>query len=161
MSNNSLLTLTARKSIAPTTDQTSTQGALTTDPLPTNLTTSPDTSSQEVIVTVHFTVSAPTNHSNATVATSKATTASELTTPNTTDVVSTTSSTELNNATTEMSTVTAAQLLPTATLQVTTDGVSAFTTLNNTQNTTQSSTLKPTQNSQRLPPGMFKITECL
>ncbi|XP_035528047.1 uncharacterized protein LOC118335728 [Morone saxatilis] len=101
-----------------------------------NMTTLPNTS-QEVIITYHFTV-VSTNHSNIiNVTTTEATTANELTTPNTTDIVSSTSSTELNNATAELSTVTTMQTPPTTTVHTTTDGASALTTLNET--------LKPTE----------------
>ncbi|XP_037639958.1 C-type mannose receptor 2 [Sebastes umbrosus] len=133
----------ARKSIPTSTIQTSTQDT------PANLTTVSNTSSQEVMLTYHLTVDT-TNQSHTTnVTTEEAKTNSEPTTPNTTDLVSNTSSTELNNATTEMTTVTATQQPLTTTAQVTPDSVSTLTTLMGTsaQNTTQFSTLKPTENS--------------
>ncbi|XP_068592017.1 C-type mannose receptor 2-like isoform X2 [Cebidichthys violaceus] len=83
----------------------------------------------------------------------EAETANNLMTPNTTDLVSSTPNTELNNATTEMSTVTPTKQPPNTTAQVTTDSVSTLTTLMGTsaQTTTPSSTLKPTENSQSFP----------
>lgn len=72
---------------------------------------------------------ASTTHENATVTTTDTLTISELTTPNTTDPVSSTSSTQFNNATTEMLTATTMQLPSTATAQVATDVASVLTTL--------------------------------
>ncbi|XP_071324438.1 C-type mannose receptor 2-like isoform X3 [Trachinotus anak] len=109
----------ARKS-TPTTPNQSTQETFTTDQMPTNMTTLPSTSSQGVITTFHFTVVASTGQPNTTNVTNEVdTTATEWTTPNTTDVVYSTSSAELNNATTEMSTVTATQLPPATNVHVT------------------------------------------
>lgn len=154
-----IITLTARESIPATTNQTGTQ-----ETLPTNLTTFPDTSSsQEVILTYHLTVVGSAKPSQTTnITTKEATTASGLTAPITTEHVSS-NSTEFNNGTTEMSSVTATQLSPTTTVQVTKDGISALTTEMGTsaQNSTQHSTLKPTEKSQTLSPGMFKMTICL
>lgn len=129
--------------------------------MPANLTTVSNTSSQEVMLTYHLTVDTTNQSHTSNVTTEEAKTNSEPTTPNTTDLVSNTSSTELNNATTEMTTVTATQQPLTTTAQVTPDGVSTSTTLMGTsaQNTTQSSTLKPTENS--FPTGKFQIIMCL
>ncbi|XP_070821770.1 C-type mannose receptor 2-like isoform X1 [Chaetodon trifascialis] len=89
-----------------------------------------------------------------------ATTASEVTTTNSPGLVSSTASTAPNNATPVMSTdMTATQLPPTTTVQLTTDSVSALTTPTGTsaQSTTWALTLKPTENSPSLLPGMFKM----
>lgn len=134
----------ASKSVPTTTSQTSTRDANTAD----QLTVLPN-KSQEVTITFHFTVAS--NVPNVT--TKGATTASRLTTPNTTALVSSTSSTEPNNATAGMTA--AMQQPPTTTVHVSTDGVSALTTLAGTsaQSTTRPSTLKPTEGSQSLHPG--------
>ncbi|XP_044214060.1 macrophage mannose receptor 1 [Thunnus albacares] len=144
----------AKKSIATTTDQTSTHETLVTHKLPTNLTMPPNSSSQGVI-TFHFTVVAVSHQSNSSNFTTKeASTASNLPTTTTTttataDPLSYVNSTVLNNATTEMSSMTATHLPPTTTVQV-----SALTTLTtSSQNTTQSSTLLPTENNQDLTSG--------
>ncbi|XP_010792843.1 C-type mannose receptor 2-like isoform X2 [Notothenia coriiceps] len=129
----------ARKSI-PTTTHQSTEG--TTE----DLTTSYSSTSQEVIITFHFNVVSNTSHTSN-VTTEESTTADRPTTPNTTDLVSSTSSTELNNAATEMSTVTATQQIPTTTAFITRSGISTFTTLKPTSadTTSPSLTLKPTK----------------
>lgn len=145
----------AKKSVPTAIDHTSTHNTMTANQMATNQ-TAPTTSPQEVLLTLYFTVEAS-RHSNATtVPTNKRTTTNEMTTQNTTNLLSSTPSTELHNATTEMSTLTAAHLPPTTTVQVTsTDDVTALTTPMGTsaQITTQSSTLKPTENSQSLTPG--------
>lgn len=134
----------ARKSI-PTTTHQSTEGT-TEDP-----TTFYSSTSQEVIITFHFNVVSNTSHTSN-VTTEEATTADRPTTPNTTDLVSNTSSTELNNAATEMSTVTATQQIPTTTALITRSGISTFTTLKPTSadTTSPSLTLKPTETSHSL-----------
>ncbi|XP_033983581.1 C-type mannose receptor 2 [Trematomus bernacchii] len=129
----------ARKSI-PTTTHQSTEG--TTE----DLTTLYSSTSQEVLITFHFNVVSNTSHTSK-VTTEEATTANRPTTPNTTDRVSSTSSTELNNAATEMSTVTATQQIPTTTTLITRGGISTITTLKPTSadTTSPSLTLKPTK----------------
>ncbi|XP_022624195.1 C-type mannose receptor 2-like [Seriola dumerili] len=138
-----------------------TQATFTTDQLPTNMTAILNTSSQGIIATFNFTVAASKQPNTTNVTTEVETTATELTTPNTTGVVYSTSVTELNNATAEMSTVTATQLPPATTVQVTTDGISALTTLVETsaQNTTQLSTPMSTENTQSLPPGNLILVQ--
>lgn len=90
------VTLTAMKHTS-TTSPTSTQVPLTT-----YVTTPPNNSTESVILTVHFTVAGSTSSSNATAGpTSEATAVSESATPMTTELVASTSTTEINNATTE------------------------------------------------------------
>lgn len=151
---NLLLTLTARKSI-PTTTHQSTEG--TTE----DLTTFYSSTSQEAITTFHLNVVSNTSHTSN-VTTEEATTADRPTTPNTTDLVSNTTSTELNNAATKMSTVTATQQIPTTTALITRSGISTFTTLKPTSadTTSPSLTLKPTETSHTLLTGI-PIIKCL
>ncbi|XP_034466760.1 macrophage mannose receptor 1 isoform X2 [Hippoglossus hippoglossus] len=123
----------ARKLIPTTTSLTTTQKTTTTSQLPTNATTLPNTSPQEVMTT--FTSTTPTKQPNTTnVTTEGETTATDTTTANTTDVVHSTSSTEVNNTTHE---------------QVTTT----------TQSTTQLSTLTSTGNNQSVPPGNLILVQ--
>ncbi|XP_027141947.1 C-type mannose receptor 2 [Larimichthys crocea] len=145
----------AKASISTSFTSTSTQDTHTT-----KSTTLPNNLSPVITLTIHLTVAASTNHSNIT--TTEATTASQLTTLNTTDHVSSTSSTdELNNTTAEMSAVTGTQLPPTTTVQGTADGVSALTTLmgTSTQTTAQPTTLKPTDSPGLLPANLILIQE--
>lgn len=149
------ITLTARKLIPTTPNPTS------TEQMATNWTTLQSSSSQEAIVTNRF---RPTTQSTAAnITTEEATTGNELTTPNITNYVSSNPNTELNNGTTEVSTVTPSQQHPNKTAQVTTNSISTLTTLMGTsaQTTTPSSTLKPTENSQCFPTGMFQFSMCL
>ncbi|XP_063735537.1 C-type mannose receptor 2 [Eleginops maclovinus] len=133
----------ARKSI-PTTTHQSTEG--TTEDLTTFY--SSINSSQQVIITFHFNV-APNSSHTSNVATEETTTANRLTTQNTTDLVTSTSSTELNNATTEMSAVAATQQTPTTTALVTTEGISTLMATS-AGTTSPSLTLKPTETSHSL-----------
>ncbi|XP_034554145.1 macrophage mannose receptor 1 [Notolabrus celidotus] len=99
----------ARKVLPATTIQPSTQLSQTTNEMPTNITTFPNTS-EEFTITYHFNVTSL-NQSNApNVTTEGAATTVTALTPNTTDIMQSMSSTTLNNEATEMSTVTAKQL---------------------------------------------------
>lgn len=141
---NSLFSPAARNYIPTTTSQTRT--------LDTTDLTTPSSTADEAIVTLNFTVVASTIPENDTVTSTERITISELATPNTTDPVSTMSSTEFSSATTEMSTAATMQLLPTATAEVATDAVSVFTPL--------MEILTKPDISPTLPSGVLKMLMC-
>ncbi|XP_017282008.1 macrophage mannose receptor 1 isoform X2 [Kryptolebias marmoratus] len=141
---------------ATTSSQTTHAGLTTTAQLSTTKTTILQNSPQGFTATFHSTVATTEQMKTTHVMTSAPTTASGMTTPNTTEFVPHPSSTELNNANTEM-TVTPTQQPPTPAVNVTTSSASTLATQVGTSD--QSTTLTSTVNSQSLQPALSYCRE--